>query len=296
MGNKIVYMVVGPTAVGKTHYAIQLAKWLKTEIISADSRQFYQEMKIGTAVPSDEELSEVKHHFIQHLSIYDNYNVSQFEHEALAKIQQLHQTKDAVVVVGGSGLYLNALAYGIDDLPDPSEATRDALNELFDTKGLPGLQERLKELDPKFYQQIDIQNPKRLKRALEVCITTGKTYSELRLGTIKKRPFDIRWIGLKQERVILNERINQRVDIMLEQGLFKEVKRLYPQRDLNALNTVGYKEFFMHLDGEASYEWAVEKVKTNTRRFAKRQMTWFNKNTDIKWQDVNHPTFDIKDL
>ena len=286
-------MVVGPTAVGKTLYAIQLAKLLNADIISADSRQFYKEMKIGTAVPSDDELSEVKHHFIQHLSIHDAYNVSDFEHDALDKIQRLHETNDAVVVVGGSGLYLNALAYGIDDLPDPSKETRHTLDELFETEGIEGLQKQLKELDPKFYQQIDIQNPKRLKRALEVCITTGKPYSELRLGKVKKRPFEIKWIGLKQERSILNERINKRVDIMLEQGLLEEVKTLYPLRELNALNTVGYKEFFVCLDGKETYEWAVEKVKTNSRRFAKRQMTWFNKNKDIKWLDTDHLSFDI---
>ena len=287
MIKKTVYMVVGPTAIGKTHYAIQLAKDLNTEIISADSRQFYKEMKIGTAVPTKQELAEVKHHFIQHLSIHDNYNVSEFEHDALDKIQELFKIKDMVVVVGGSGLYLNALAYGIDDLPDPSVETRDTLDELFETQGLEGLQKQLKKLDPKFYQQIDIYNPKRLKRALEVCITTGKTYSELRLGKIKTRPFEIKWIGLKQKREILYAKINKRVDVMLEQGLLEEVKALFPLRELNALNTVGYKEFFMWLDGEESYEWAIEKVKTNTRRFAKRQMTWFNKNTDIEWVEMD---------
>ena len=280
---KTVYIVAGPTAVGKTSFAIQLAKKMNTEIISADSRQFFKEMRIGTAVPSDGELAEVKHHFIQHLSIHNDYNVYQFEQDALAKIEHLHQSNDAVIVVGGSGLYLNALAYGIDDLPDPSEETRTLLNELFDNKGLQGLQDKLLELDPKFYQQMDTQNPKRLKRALEVCITTGKTYSELRLGKAKIRPFEIKWIGLKQDRELLNAKINNRVDAMLAHGLIEEVKKLYPLRDLNALNTVGYKEFFLWLDGAESYEWAVEKVKTNTRRFAKRQMTWFNKNKDIEW-------------
>ncbi|MCK5776064.1 MAG: tRNA (adenosine(37)-N6)-dimethylallyltransferase MiaA [Bacteroidales bacterium] len=284
---KTVYIVAGPTAIGKTTFAIQLAKKMNAEIISADSRQFFKEMRIGTAVPSDEELEEVKHHFIQHLSIHNDYNVFQFEQDALAKIEQLHQSYDTVIVVGGSGLYLNALAYGIDDLPDPSEETRTALNNLFDNDGLSGLQAKLLDLDPKFYQQMDTQNPKRLKRALEVCITTGKTYSELRLGKAKSRDFEIKWIGLKQDRELLNAKINNRVDVMLEKGLLDEVKELYPLRDLNALNTVGYKEFFLWLDKQESYEWAVEKVKTNSRRFAKRQMTWFNKNKDIEWLDVD---------
>ena len=284
---KTVYIVAGPTAIGKTTFAIQLAKKMNAEIISADSRQFFKEMRIGTAVPSDEELEEVKHHFIQHLSIHNDYNVFQFEQDALAKIEQLHQSYDTVIVVGGSGLYLNALAYGIDDLPDPSEETRTALNNLFDNDGLSGLQAKLLDLDPKFYQQMDTQNPKRLKRALEVCITTGKTYSELRLGKAKSRDFEIKWIGLKQDRELLNAKINNRVDVMLEKGLLDEVKELYPLRDLNALETLGYKEFFLWLDKQESYEWAVEKVKTNSRRFAKRQMTWFNKNKDIEWLDVD---------
>ncbi len=284
---KTVYFVVGPTAVGKTAFAISLAKYLQTEIISADSRQFYKEMKIGTARPSNKELNEVKHHFIGNLSIHQNYNVSSFEQDALALLENLFQSKDTVVVVGGSGLYMDALAYGIDDLPDASEVLRMDLKQLYDNEGIAVLQQKLKNLDPLFYKQIDQQNPKRLLRALEVCLTTGKPYSDLRIGRKKKRDFKIYWIGLEQERSILNERINLRVDLMLETGLLDEVKQLYPFKELNALNTVGYKEFFAWLDGKESYEWAVEKVKTNSRRFAKRQMTWFRKNEDIQWFKVD---------
>ncbi len=292
MSQKTVYFVVGPTAVGKTAFAIQLAKHLNTEIISADSRQFYREMNIGTATPSAEELSQVKHHFIANLSIHQNYNVSSFEQDALAVLEELFQSKDSVVVVGGSGLYLDALAYGIDDLPDASEELRMGLKQLYDNEGIEVLQRKLEKLDPVFYKQIDKQNPKRLLRALEVCLTTGKTYSELRIGEKKKRDFNIRWIGLEQERSTLNDRINLRVDLMLEAGLLEEVKQLYPNKNLNALNTVGYKEFFLWLDGDESYEWAVEKVKTNSRRYAKRQMTWFRKNGDIQWFRVeNLPEF-----
>lgn len=294
MSQKTVYFVVGPTAVGKTSFAIQLAKHLDAEIISADSRQFYREMNIGTATPSVEELRQVKHHFIANLSIHQAYNVSSFEQDALALLEELFQSNDSVVVVGGSGLYLDALAYGIDDLPDASEELRMDLKRLYDNEGIEALQAQLEKLDPVFYTQIDKQNPKRLLRALEVCLTTGKPYSDLRIGEKKKRDFEIRWIGLEQERAVLNERINLRVDLMLEAGLLEEVKQLYPHKALNALNTVGYKEFFLWMDGEESFDWAVEKVKTNSRRYAKRQMTWFRKNEDIQWFKVSDlPEFSI---
>lgn len=294
MSQKTVYFVVGPTAVGKTSFAIQLAKHLDAEIISADSRQFYREMNIGTATPSAEELRQVKHHFIANLSIHQAYNVSSFEQDALALLEELFQSNDSVVVVGGSGLYLDALAYGIDDLPDASQKLRMDLKRLYDNEGIEALQTQLEKLDPVFYEQIDKQNPKRLLRALEVCLTTGKPYSELRIGEKKDRDFNIRWIGLEQDRAQLNKRINLRVDLMLEVGLLEEVKQLYSHKALNALNTVGYKEFFLWLDGEESFDWAVEKVKTNSRRYAKRQMTWFRKNEDIQWFKVSDlPEFSI---
>ncbi len=284
---KTVYFVVGPTAVGKTSYAINLAQKLNTEIISADSRQFYQEMNIGTAVPSFEELAAVPHHFIQHISIKDDYNVHRFEQEALSKINELFVQKDHVVVVGGSGLYLNALAYGIDQLPDPSPETRKYLEELQGKEGLLGLRNLLRQLDPVFFELVDQQNPSRIKRALEVCLATGKPYSKQRIGKKKERSFTMKWIGLSQDREKLYQRINKRVDMMIEAGLLEEVKSLFEYRHLNALNTVGYREFFQWINGEQTYEWAVEKVKTNSRRYAKRQMTWFSKNQDIEWIDID---------
>jgi len=284
---KTLYIIAGPTAVGKTRFAIQLAQHLNSEILSADSRQFYQEMRIGTAVPSSDELKAVPHHFIQHLSVNDEYNVHRFEQDALKKSEELFKIYDQLVMVGGSGLYLNAVAYGIDDLPDPSEETRDYLERLQKKEGLEGLQKLLQEKDPAFYEKVDIYNPNRMKRALEVCLTTGKPYSKQRKGQSKPRDFEIKWIGLKQDREILNDKINRRVDLMIEYGLIDEVKSLYHLRHLNALNTVGYREFFKWLDGEETYEWAIEKVKTNSRRYAKRQMTWFRKNEDIYWVDVD---------
>lgn len=285
--SKTLYIVAGPTAVGKTRFAIELAQLLGTEILSADSRQFYKEMRIGTAVPSSQELASIPHHFIQHLSIHDDYNVHRFEQDVLNKLEVLFTAHDQLVMVGGSGLYLNAVAYGIDDLPDPSEETRDHLDKLQKEQGIEGLQALLREKDPEFFQIVDIHNPNRMKRALEVCMTTGKTYSEQRKGQSKQRDFEIKWIGLKQDRGQLNDKINRRVDLMIEEGLIEEVKSLYPFKHLNALNTVGYREFFGWIDGEESYDWAVAKVKTNSRRYAKRQMTWFRKNQDIYWVDVD---------
>lgn len=284
---KQLIIVAGPTAVGKTRFAIELAQLFYTEIISADSRQFYKEMCIGTAVPSSEELVAVPHHFIQNISITEPYNVHKYEMEALSKINELFEKHDILIAVGGSGLYLNALAYGIDELPDPSEETRKFLEEVHQNDGVEGLRMLLQKYDPEFYGQVDLQNPSRIKRALEVCLTTGDKYSKLRIGTKKKRDFEIKWIGLKQDRPKLYDRINRRVDLMITEGLLEEVKQLYPSKELNALNTVGYREFFQWLDGEQTYEWAVEKVKTNSRRYAKRQMTWFTKNEDIEWLEMD---------
>ncbi len=283
---KTLYIVAGPTAVGKTRFAIELAQLLKTEILSADSRQFYKEMRIGTAVPSSEELASVPHHFIQHLSIHQDYNVHRFEKDTLDRMNQLFASFDNLVMVGGSGLYLNAVAYGIDDLPDPSLETRAYIEDVQLREGLDGLRILLQEKDPDFYELVDIYNPNRIKRALEVCLTTGKPYSSLRVGQAKDRDFNIKWIGLLQDREQLYSKINQRVEIMIEEGLIGEVKSLFEFKHLNALNTVGYREFFQWMSGEETYEWAVEKVKTNSRRYAKRQMTWFRKNKEIYWLDV----------
>lgn len=285
--NPTLIVIVGPTAVGKTSAGIHLAKQLQTEIISSDSRQFYKEMSIGTARPTPEELATVPHHFIGHLSIHDTYNVSQFEHDALMKLDELFQKHATVVMVGGSGLYINAVCEGIDELPDPDESLRMELKELLKNEGVETLAAKLKELDSDYYNQVDRANPNRLLRALEVCITTGIPYSKLRKMQPKQRPFQIQKIGLTLPREELNKRIETRVDQMMKDGLLAEVESLLPYRNLNALNTVGYKELFEYLDGNWTLDQAIEKIKTNTRRYAKRQMTWFRRDAGIKWKGAD---------
>ena len=279
----ILIVITGPTAVGKTSVSIELARTLSVEILSCDSRQFYKEMKIGTGRPSLNQLQLIPHHFIAHLSIHDNYNVSRFESDALQKLDQLFKTSPFALLVGGSGLYINAVCHGIDDLPDPDRALRDQLNNLYHTEGIKALQDKLWELDPIYFKHVDQSNPKRLLRAIEVCLTTGLMYSSLRKNEPKPRKFRILKIGLQRDREDLNNRINSRVDQMMEEGLLAEVKELIPFRHLNALNTVGYKELFDYFDGKYTLEQAVEKIKTHTRRFAKRQMTWFRKDQEIQW-------------
>ncbi|MCB2208459.1 MAG: tRNA (adenosine(37)-N6)-dimethylallyltransferase MiaA [Bacteroidetes bacterium] len=280
---KTLIVLVGSTASGKTGLAIELAKRFKAEIISADSRQFYQEIPIGTAAPTKEQLQKVPHHFVGNLSIKDNYNVSQFESDVLRLLEEKWKTYDQMIMVGGSGLYVNAVCHGIDKLPDPDETLRDELNDLFEKKGLAALQIKLKKLDPEYYELVDINNPKRLLRAIEVCMQTGNTYSSLRKNKPKPRPFEIVKIGLELERKLLNERIHMRTDEMMKRGWINEAESVHPNKHLNALNTVGYKELFAYFEGELSLEEAVTKIKTNTRRFAKRQMTWFKKDPEIKW-------------
>jgi tRNA dimethylallyltransferase len=276
-------VITGPTAVGKTLLSIELAKTLSSEIISADSRQFYREMRIGTARPSDDLMKLVPHHFIGHLSISDYYNVSRFETDVLSKLAQIYQKSSNALLVGGSGLYINAVCHGIDELPDPDDTLREQLKDLFQKEGIKSLQDKLSELDPDYFQQVDQSNPKRLLRAIEVCLTTGLTYSALRKNQSRPRNFRIIKVGLQRDRDDLNQRINRRVEIMMKEGLLEEVKALLPYRYFNALNTVGYKELFDYLDGKYSLDQAVEKIKTNTRRFAKRQMTWFRKDKEINW-------------
>ncbi len=285
MANKELIVIAGPTAVGKTAFAIKLAKKYQTEIISADSRQFYRELKIGTAAPTEEELTSAPHHFIGNLSIHDYYNVSIYEQEALKLIRHLFEKHDKVIAVGGSGLYIDALCYGIDELPDADEQLRRKIKQKFAEEGIAYLQREVKRLDPAFYEIADINNPKRLQRALEVCLATGKTYSSLRKNKRKSREFMIRKYVLNMERERLYERINLRVDQMMEAGLLKEVRSLIPYRTLNALNTVGYKELFHYLDGEISLEQAITDIKTNSRRYAKRQITWFKRYDDFEWID-----------
>ena len=276
-------IVTGPTAVGKTTLTIQLAQHLKTEILSADSRQFYKEMRIGTARPKDNELRMVPHHFTGHISILDEYNASRFESDALNLLEKLFTTHQFAIMTGGSGLYLNAVCHGIDDLPDPDITVREELKQIYASEGIQALRSRLRLLDPRYYEEADIANPKRLLRALEVCITTGVPYSELRTKKPKPRDFECIWIGLSRDRDELNQRINDRVDRMMHDGLLKEVETLIPFRNFNALNTVGYKELFEWFDGTITLGSAVENIKTHTRRYAKRQMTWFRKTKDIIW-------------
>jgi len=276
-------VIAGPTAVGKTDVAITLARNFNTEILSADSRQFYKEMSIGTAKPDAQQLSAVKHHFVGQLSIHDYYNVSRFENDALALLGTLFETHNIVFVAGGSGLYIDALCNGIDDFPDPAPELRAYLKGIYQDEGLAKLQQMLLENDPEYYSTVDINNPNRLLRALEVCITTGKKFSEQRLNNLKKRDFNIIKIALNLPRPLLFSRIEMRVDQMIANGLVDEVKSLLPYRHLNALNTVGYKEIFQYLDSGITLDQAVTNIKTNTRRYAKRQLTWFNRTDEYAW-------------
>lgn len=291
--SKTLIGIIGPTAIGKTSLSIELARHFKTEIVSADSRQFFKEMKIGTAVPTAEELAEATHHFIQHISIEDSYSVGDYEREALHKLDDLFQAQDRIVMVGGSGLYINAVVHGLDEFPEVDPSIRESLNEKFQQKGIQLLQEQLKVLDPEYYSEVDRNNPHRLIRALEVSIGTGKPYSSFRRNHRPKRKFKTTLIGLTADREIIYNRINQRVDQMMEQGLLEEVTSLLDKKELNALNTVGYKELFEHLVGKLSLEEAVEEIKKNTRRFAKRQLTWFRKNENVKWFDFRTPSSEI---
>ena len=286
MKNKKLIVVAGPTAVGKTSYAIKLAQKYNTEIISTDSRQFYREMSIGTASPTKEELNAAPHHFIGNLSIHDYYNVSLYEQEAMSLLSDLFKTKDTVIAVGGSGLYIDALCYGIDELPDANPEIRNKIKENYKNKGLIYLQEEVKKLDPEYYELVDTKNHKRLQRALEVIYETGKTYSSQRTDSKKIRPFLIEKIVLNMPREILYERINKRVDIMINEGLIEEARGLYKYRNLNALNTVGYKELFEYFDGNITKEQAIIDIKTHSRRYSKRQITWFKRYDDFKWIDL----------
>ena len=286
MSNKRLIVVVGPTAVGKTAECIRLARMLGTEIVSADSRQFYKEMNIGVARPSKSELATIPHHLIAHVSVCQDYNAAIYEREALDIIGKLFQEKDDVVLTGGSGLYVNAVCNGMDDIPDKDESIRQELNDLFATQGLEPLQRELQEKDPEYWEIVDKRNHIRLIRALEVCRQTGRTFTSFRSQKKTKRDFDIIKIGIRRSRENLLERIYQRVDCMIEQGLIEEVRGLYGYKNLQALNAVGYKEIFDFLDGKTSLQEAVELIKINTRRYAKRQMTWFCKDKEIQWLDA----------
>lgn len=281
--DKYLVVIAGPTAVGKTDVAIQVAKKLNSEIISADSRQFYREMSIGTAKPDQHQLNEVNHHFVGQLSIHDYYNVSNFENQAILLLKELFSHNNIVVMAGGSGLYIDAVCRGIDDFPDPEPALRSYLKGIYRDEGIGKLQEMLLQIDPEYFATVDINNPNRLLRALEVCKTTGRKFSEQRLNSSKVRNFNIIKIGLNLPRPDLFSRIEIRVDQMIEKGLVDEVKSLKQFRHLNALNTVGYKEIFDFLDSKITLEQAITDIKTNTRRYAKRQLTWFNRTDEYVW-------------
>jgi len=287
--SKYLISIVGPTAIGKTALSIKLAQHFKTEIISADSRQFFKEMSIGTAAPSKEELEAAKHYFIHHKSIHEDYNVGAFEIDAIKVINQLFLVHDIVVMVGGSGLYVDAITNGLDDFPKVDSSIRTQLNKDLETKGITYLQEQLKLLDIKSYHSIAIENPHRVIRSLEICIGTGKPYSSYLNKNETKRDFNTITLGLTADRTIIYNRINQRVDLMIQEGLLHEAKTLFEFKSLNALNTVGYKELFNYFEGEWALDFAISEIKKNTRRFAKRQLTWFRKNESILWFDYETP-------
>ena len=283
MSKKTLFVIVGPTAIGKTAMAIRLAQQLGTEILSCDSRQFYKELNIGVARPCEEELAAAKHHFIANLSIHDSYNVSMYEHDALALLEKLFQTHETAVAVGGSGLYVDALCQGITVMPDPDPEIRAQLKQTLKTEGIESLRNQLRILDPDYYYSTEIANPLRIIRGLEMCLTTGRPFSQIRKSDIKERPFDIVKIGLQCPREELYNRINRRVDMMMDEGLEAEARGLLPYRHLNALNTVGYKELFDYFDGKITLAQAVTDIKTHTRRYAKRQITWLQRYQDIQW-------------
>ncbi|WP_312324805.1 tRNA (adenosine(37)-N6)-dimethylallyltransferase MiaA, partial [Soonwooa sp.] len=269
--------VVGPTGIGKTKLAIEIAKSQHTEIISCDSRQFYKEMKIGTAVPSDEELAEVPHHFIGNLSIHDYYSIGQFEKEALDKLDELFLDHDVIIMVGGSGMYEKAVVDGMNDLPEADEDNQKLLQFIFENEGIEPLQNLLRILDPDYYNNVDLENPRRLFRSLDIIFQTGKSYSENLDAPKIKRNFETIRIGIDAPREVIYDRINRRVDIMMEQGLLEEAKTLLSHRDKVALQTVGYTELFRYIDDEWTLDFAIEEIKKNSRRYAKRQITWNKK-------------------
>jgi len=280
---KSLVVLIGPTGVGKTELSLELAKRLNSPIISCDSRQLYKGLTIGTAAPTSAQLQQVKHYFIGTLNLTDYYSASQFEEDALKLISELHQSHDTLLMTGGSMLYIDAICKGIDEIPTIDENLRKDLFELYEKEGLDSIRNQLKILDPVFYHQVDLKNYKRVIHALEVCLMTGKPYSSLRTGINKKRPFNIIKIGLKRDRQELYERINQRVDKMMEDGLLEEARNVYPFKYLNSLNTVGYKELFQYFDGNCSLDFAIEKIKQNTRIYSRKQMTWFKKDEEIRW-------------
>ena len=292
---KYVITIIGPTAIGKTSLSIVLANYFKCDILSCDSRQFFKEMTIGTAVPNIAELNAAKHHFIQNKSIFENYTVGDFEKEAIAKLDELFLTNDYAILVGGSGLYVDAILKGFDEFPEIDAAVRTEITTNYEKLGIGYLQQKLELLDPEYYKNITIenpqtlQNPQRMMRFVEVCIGSGKPYSSFLNQKQNSRNFTPILIGLEADRKIIYNRINQRVDIMMNDGLLAEAKSLFNNKELNELQTVGYRELFRYIDKEITLEFAVEEIKKNTRRFSKRQLTWFKRNENTKWFDFETP-------
>ena len=284
---KHLIVLLGPTGVGKTALSLSLAEYYQSPIISADSRQFFRGLEIGTAAPTADQLLQIPHFLVGMLNISDYYSASEFEQDALNIITEQHKSHDVVIASGGSMLYIDALCHGIDEVPTIEESLRAEVYALYEKEGLESIRAQLKMLDPVFYDQVDLKNYKRVIHALEVCLMTGKPYSSFRTNTKKERPFKITKIGLMREREELYQRINLRVDQMMEAGLLDEVKRFYPYRHLNSLNTVGYKELFNYLDGEWTLDFAVEKIKQNTRIYSRKQMTWFKRDKNIQWVNLS---------
>ena len=280
---KTLFVLIGPTGVGKTALSLSIAEMLGCDIVSADSRQMYADLKIGTAAPTGKELARVRHHFVGQLALTDYYSAARYEEEAMKCLNNLFLANDHALLTGGSMMYVDAVCKGIDDIPTVDEETRAFMMERYDKEGLEPLCAELRLLDPEYYRIVDLKNPKRVIHALEICHMTGRTYTSYRTQSCKERPFRIVKIGLRREREELYERINRRVDIMMEEGLLDEVKSVLPYRHLNSLNTVGYKELFMYLDGECSLNFAIEKIKQNSRIYSRKQMTWFKRDTDIHW-------------
>ena len=277
------FVLLGPTAVGKTALSLKVAKLLGSPIINCDSRQIYKNLSIGTAAPTEEQLQEVKHYFVKILELQEYYSAAQYETDVIQLLNQLQLSHDNLLLSGGSMMYIDAVCNGIDDIPTVDSEIREQLKKRLQTEGLEPLRNELRLLDPEYYKIVDLKNPKRIVHALEICYTSGKPYFSFRINEKKERPFQIIKIGLRRDRNDLFDRINRRVDMMMEEGLLEEAQKLYPLRHLNALNTVGYKELFLHFDGKWDLSLAIEKIKKNTRDYAKKQMTWFAHDNNIHW-------------
>lgn len=283
---KTLKVIIGPTGIGKTAYALQVAEEYGCPILNADSRQIYKDIPIGTAAPTAEERARVKHYFVGMLHLDEYYSAAQYEQDAMGLLGELFQKHDTVVMSGGSMMYIDAVCKGIDDLPTVDEETRSLLKQRYEEEGLEPLVEELRLLDPQYYNECDKRNPKRVVHALEICYMTGRTFSSFRVRKEVCRPFRIEKIGLQRPRPVLFDRINRRVDVMMEQGLLEEVRRVLPYRECNSLNTVGYKELFKYLDGEWSLDFALDKIRRNSRVYAKKQMTWFKKDEEVRWVEL----------